>query len=183
MSRHLFLGDLASWATDIGADETSINSQVGMRVLFIPSAQITFWSAATGGSQYTDLQDTIGSAVMSVTADANGEFPQVYGPDGVWFMWADGGAAARRLVVATDFGATIDSNVQSISDLTTQVTSQSALVASSLGVVEYDSASSSWPTRPSDSRIYVWVGPSAPPVGGGYMQDGRDFWLQPNPVA
>ena len=107
MTRHTFLGDLASWAMAVGADETSIDSQLGKRALLIPSGEITFWSAATGGTQYTDLQDLLGNPISSVTADENGAFAPILGPDGppdVWYMWADGngGAGPRRIVVATD---------------------------------------------------------------------------------
>lgn len=188
MARHVFLADMASWATDLGADEVSAGGLSGKHALFIPDATITFWTAQTGGAQITDLQDMLGNTITSVAADSAGEFPQIQGPDTdpeTYSMWADGngGAGPRRKVVATDIGDRVSSNGQSLEDLTAEVASLSALVASSLGVVEYDSTNSTWPTRPTDGRVYMWVGTTAPPVGGGYMQSGRDIWLNQDPVA
>ena len=61
MARRRFLGDMAAWAMALGADETSVDSQSGQRALIIPSASITFWDSASGGTQYTDLLDSIGT--------------------------------------------------------------------------------------------------------------------------
>jgi hypothetical protein len=186
----LFLGGMADWATDAGATETSVGGLDGSRALFIPSAVMQFWTASSGGTQYTDLLDMLDTPITEVVADSSGEFPQIKGPDTspteTWLMWADGsgdGSGPRRAVMATDLGATVGANKAALLDLTDTVTSLQTLAATSLGIVEYDADSASWPARPSDSRIYMWVGPTAPPVGGGYMQDGRDFWLNPNPAA
>lgn len=190
MTRHLFLGGMADWATDSGATETSTGGLDGERALFIPGATLQFWNLSSGGSQITDLTDLLDTPITEVVADSNGEFPQVKGPDTdpeTWMMWADGsgdGSGPRRAVVATDIGDTVNANKQSVLDLTDTVNGLQTLAASSLGVVEYDTVAGAWPERPSgDPRIIVWVGPSAPPVGGTGMQDGRDFWLNPTPVA
>jgi len=184
--RHMFGGDLAAWSTDLGDEATSINGQDGRVALFIPDAPIEFWSAITGGTPYTDLLDNLGTPTTSVTTDTNGEFPQFQGPDDVWYMWADGsgdGSGPRRLIVATDLADTVAANKDSLTDLIGTVTDLQSLVASSLGIIEYDSVGAAWPDRPEDSRIYMWVGPTAPTVGGTGMQDGRDFWLNPVPVS
>lgn len=186
MARHRFLGTPADWAMALGADETSVDSQPGKRSLVIPSASLTFWSAVTAGTQYTDLLDAIGTPITSAAADSSdGSFPQIQGPDDVWSMWADGsgGAGPRRLVIATDTGDILGATNDSLTDLIATVTDQQSLISNSPGVVEYDTGTSSWPVRPSDSRLYLWVGPTAPPVGGSYMQDGRDIWINTNPVA
>lgn len=184
--RHTFGGDLASWSTDLGDDATSASGQDGKLALFIPGATIAFYDAITGGAQYTDLLDSLGTPITTVTTDTTGEFPQFQGPDEIWHMWADGsgdGSGPRRIITATDLADIVSSNRDTLLGLISTVTDLQTLAASSLGIVEYDTDTTSWPTRPSDSRIYMWVGPSAPPVGGGYMQDGRDFWLSPTPVA
>lgn len=184
--RHTFGADLSAWATDLGGAATSQSGQAGNIALFIPNAVITFWDSLSGGTMYEDLLDNLGTPQTSITTDSNGEFPQFSGPDDVWTMWADGsgdGSGPRRLIMATDIAEIASSNKSAIDDLTNAVASLQGLAATSLGIVEYDSGSSSWPTRPADSRIYVWVGSTAPPVGSGYMQDGRDFWLNPTPVA
>lgn len=194
MARHWFLGDMAAWAMALGADETSVDSQSGKRALIIPAASITFWTAQTGGTQITDLLDSIGTPITSVTADSgDGEFPPVQGPDTdpdtgaeTWEMWADGsgGAGPRRRVVATDIGDVLSATIDSLTDLIAQVGGLQTLISNSPGAVEYDTETSSWPTRPDgDSRWYLWVGPTAPPVGTPYMQDGRDVWINTAPAA
>lgn len=184
--RHAFGADLSAWATDLGALATSQSGLSGYQALFIPNVEITFWDSVSGGTQYTDLLDNLGTATMSITTDTNGEFPLFNGPDGVVTMWADGsgdGSGPRKLILTTDVADSAMSNKIAIDDLTNAVTSLQDLVASSLGIVEYDSVSASWPERPTDSRIYVWVGPTAPAAGAPYMQNGRDFWLNPTPVS
>jgi hypothetical protein len=184
--RHQFGGDLAAWSTDLGDEATSVNDQDGRLALFIPGAVINFWTQITGGTEYDDLVDNLGTPTASITTDTAGEFPQFSGPDDVWAMWADGsgdGSGPRRLIIATDLADATASNTTAIQDLITTVTNLQDLAASSLGIVEYDSVGATWPDRPSDSRIYMWVGPTAPTVGGTGMQDGRDFWLNPVPVS
>lgn len=187
MTRHAFGGSVADYTVAAGGQVT-VNGITGNELLLMPGIQVTFWDSASAGNQITDLLDATGTAVTYVTTDAYGSIPQFQGPDTsteTWHMWADGngGSGPRRIIVATDLGDTVNANKQSLLDVTNTVDSLQTLNASSLGVVEYDSVNNAWPTRPTDSRIYMWVGSTAPPVGGGYMQDGRDFWLNPNPVA
>jgi hypothetical protein len=54
------------------------------------NATVTFWSAQTGGTQYTDLLLN-GSPVTSITT-TGGQVPAFQGPDGITVMWADAGA-------------------------------------------------------------------------------------------
>ncbi|MEV4335772.1 glycosyl hydrolase family 28-related protein [Streptomyces sp. NPDC049590] len=61
---------------------------------------VTFWSAADGGTQYTDLQDASGAAVTEIRADEYGALPRWLGPDGVTGMWADAGGPTRVWVEA-----------------------------------------------------------------------------------
>lgn len=58
----------------------------------------TVWSAATGGTQYTDLLNAVGSATTTVTTLADGSLPLFSGPSGVVEMWLDFGGAERVLV-------------------------------------------------------------------------------------
>jgi hypothetical protein len=160
----------------------------GTRALFIGGATLQFWDSPAGGNQIVDLLDMLNTPITQVTADSLGEFPQVEGPDTVpetWMMWADGagGAGPRRAVVATDVGDALNATNSALVDQIATVSAQQGLVASSLGVVEYNAAGASWPLRPLDGRLYLWVGPTAPPVGGGYMQDGRDLWANTDPVS
>ncbi|WP_202516589.1 glycosyl hydrolase family 28-related protein [Streptomyces sp. SID161] len=63
-------------------------------------AVITFWDAADGGTQYTDLQDMSGAAMTTVHADEFGALPRFRGPDAVTGMWADAGGSSRAWVEA-----------------------------------------------------------------------------------
>ncbi|MFC7892675.1 glycosyl hydrolase family 28-related protein [Streptomyces sp. NPDC057381] len=70
-----------------------------------PGAALTFWSAADGGDQYTDLLDATGAAATTITADEYGAIPAFQGPDGVVAMWADAGGSTRARIEAHNTGA------------------------------------------------------------------------------
>lgn len=179
MVRHLFLGGMADWTTGLGADETSTSSQAGKRALFIPGAVLTFWSASTGGTQYTDLLDSLGTAITSVTADSTGELPEIQGPDTIpdtWVMWADGnnGAGPRRKVVATDLANTVDSRI-------------SALAMDDLADVLVDSPADGQALRYSAS-LSAWVNvsdlsESVSAADFGYVADGQQSSAAANTTA
>jgi hypothetical protein len=67
----------------------------------LTAGSLTFWSAASGGTQYTDLLLN-GSPVTSITVDSTGLVPTFQGPDGITAMYADEGAVggARVRMVA-----------------------------------------------------------------------------------
>jgi hypothetical protein len=177
---------MAAWAMDVGDAATSQSGQDGALILMIPGAEIAFYDAQAGGAQVTDLLDALDTPTSTITADTVGEIPTFSGPDTdpeTFVLWADGsgdGSGPRRRMIAADIGDEVGANKTTLLSMLDTVAALQNLAASSLGVVEY---SSGWPTRPEDSRIIVWVGPTAPPIGGGYMQDGRDFWLNPTPAA
>ena len=87
-----------------GGDADFAISASGTSITLVPNAVVTFWTALSGGSQYTDLQNTGGGAITSVTADANGQIPEFFGPAGIWKMAADAGGGTRRWVTASDIG-------------------------------------------------------------------------------
>lgn len=67
---------------------------------------LTFWSAASGGTQYTDLVLN-GSPVTSITVDSTGFIPTFQGPDGVTAMYADeGDVGGTRVKMVTISGPT-----------------------------------------------------------------------------
>ncbi|MFC8873240.1 NosD domain-containing protein [Streptomyces ardesiacus] len=65
-----------------------------------PNTEITFWDAATEGTQYTDLIDAGGAPTSSVTSDQYGGVPLFSGPDNVAGMWADAGGVTRAWIEA-----------------------------------------------------------------------------------
>ncbi|MEV8124763.1 hypothetical protein AB0P07_11720 [Streptomyces sp. NPDC085944] len=70
-----------------------------------PGAVITFWDAADGGTQYTDLLDAAGAPVTEIVADSNGFIPEFSGPDSVTGMWAQVGESARVWIEARGTGS------------------------------------------------------------------------------
>ncbi|MEU2901358.1 glycosyl hydrolase family 28-related protein [Streptomyces globisporus] len=58
-------------------------------------AVVTFWDAASDGTQYTDLLDAAASPTTQIVADEHGSLPRFHGPDGVTGMWADAGGETR----------------------------------------------------------------------------------------
>lgn len=96
MARNTFGGSITAYVVTV--QDASAQYGAGAQVLRVAtSTAVSFWSAATGGTAYTDL--LIGSTpVTSVVTDTLGNIPQFWGPDGVTVMWADAGAVRRILV-------------------------------------------------------------------------------------
>ncbi|WP_320784206.1 SGNH/GDSL hydrolase family protein [Streptomyces sp. CRN 30] len=63
-------------------------------------AALTFWSAATEGTQYTDLLDAAGLPVTEIVADERGFVPAFQGPDEVVGMWVESGGPSRAYTEA-----------------------------------------------------------------------------------
>ncbi|WP_399142146.1 glycosyl hydrolase family 28-related protein [Streptomyces sp. NBUA17] len=70
-----------------------------------PGTELTFWSAADGGDQYTDLINAMGAPATTIVTDENGAIPLFQGPDGVTAMWADAGGTRRARIEAHQDGA------------------------------------------------------------------------------
>lgn len=177
MARHTFGRSLTDWTMDLG-DTTTVEDVTTAPVLATGPATITFWSAKTGGTQHTDLLNSAGVAVTSITSSDGsdglpvGTIPEFQGPDGIWELWADAGGGARYKMVATDIGNYVEDLLSTIADLQDTVT----LLSNSPGAVVYNTDTASWPARPSDSRTYLWFGPTAPAD----IPDG-DYWINPTP--
>lgn len=98
MTRRRFGGGIADWAFTLTAQNVPV---------LAPGATVTFWTASSGGTQYTDLAAAIdGSGAMSqvsagigVTA---GQIPAFYGPDEVAWMWSSANAGPRVLMECND---------------------------------------------------------------------------------
>ncbi|MEV0472319.1 glycosyl hydrolase family 28-related protein [Streptomyces prunicolor] len=91
MARNLFGGTASDVAEDLS----------GARV---PSVSGTVWDGPSG-TQVTDLLDSIGAPITTVTADVNGMLPEFQGPDnGAERLWLDFGAGARVAIVSANLG-------------------------------------------------------------------------------
>jgi hypothetical protein len=67
-----------------------------------PGEIVTFWDAADGGTQYTDLLSADETPITEVIADDQGLLPTFKGPDGVTLMWASAGGPRRVWLRARD---------------------------------------------------------------------------------
>jgi hypothetical protein len=104
-----------------GGDQVSLDP-VGNSGFYKAAANLpatgTFWSASTGGTQYTDLVDPgTGVALAGVSTDAHGHVIPFKGPDGIAEGWVDFGGG-RFKVTAVDSGiflpvATLDGRYES----------------------------------------------------------------------
>lgn len=92
MARRPFGGSVSDFVTD---------SHGNVRA----SAAVTFWTAATGGSQVTDIQTATGGATSpagTITAAADGAVSFLGPADGTAALYADAGGSRRVLMLATD---------------------------------------------------------------------------------
>jgi hypothetical protein len=176
MARHWFGQSLTDWSMALG-EETEIEGVKYRPVSATGPVAVTFWNAASGGTQYTDLLDASGSTITQVTTSDGtgglplGTIPRFRGPDGdpeIVEMWADAGGTARYLMPATDLGTYVSDLRTRMADLEATV----ELLKNSLGVLVYDGG---WPERPADDRPYAWIGPSAP------SGSGNDLWANTAP--
>ncbi|MFD4259950.1 glycosyl hydrolase family 28-related protein [Streptomyces sp. NPDC058534] len=81
-----------------------------------PGTTLAFWSAADGGTQYTDLLSAAGDPVTEIVADGQGLVPRFQGPDGVVGMWADAGGVSRVWMEAHSVGDSADAPAGSVRD-------------------------------------------------------------------
>lgn len=60
MARYMFGGGIADYVVTAGADDA---------LLLAAGAEVTFWSAQSGGTRYTDLRDLTDAPITSVLSD------------------------------------------------------------------------------------------------------------------
>lgn len=102
MARMLFGGGIADWSFSADTDNAAI-LQGGIT--------ITFWNQQAGGTRFTDLTTVTGDPISQVTSSLGvdgitslGQIPPLYGPDGVFSMWASAGSGPRALITASNLG-------------------------------------------------------------------------------
>lgn len=103
MARLVFGGGVSDWTFAVDSTTSA--------AILVGGVQITFWDQRAGGVQYTDLQNSSGNAVTSVTTSTGldgltlGQIPLFYGPDGVFEMWAEAAGGPRALLSASNLGS------------------------------------------------------------------------------
>lgn len=182
MARHWFGQSLTDWSMTLGAMSEAAGV-TSAPVSAIGPVTVTFWNAASGGTQHTDLLDASGNGVSQITtADGTGALglgtiPRFRGPDGVTEMWADAGGA-RYLMVCTDLGGDVVGLDARVGGLESEVTTMD----DSPAWVWRNPATGVWPVRPATGRRVVWVDtlpetPSPPAIGGAGMIDNLDLYF------
>lgn len=185
MARHTFGGSLTDWTIALGDVATAGSGATGPAALVQRGATISFWSTQSGGTQYTDLLDSTGVAISTITSDATtGEIPAFSGPDGVPAMWADAGAGRQR-ILATDIGDVAESLLDRVADLEAQVTDIYAKLTNCLRFVLQNS-DGTWPDLPSTvgDASAAWLelydtGGQPPLNDGTHARSDRDVLLGP----
>lgn len=104
--RYSFGGGVADWVfapVVVGDADNIAQLRAG--------ATVTFWSAESGGVQYTDLLDGAGQPTSSVTTSDGtdgrsvGQIPVFQGPEDVAAMWAEANGGPRALVIASNLAS------------------------------------------------------------------------------
>jgi lysophospholipase L1-like esterase len=99
MARNLFGGTASDVAEDVA----------GARV---PGVVGTVWYSSSEGDQVTDLLDSNGAPIDSLTADENGMISEFQGPDdGAERLWLDFGAGVRVAILATNVGERLSAHL------------------------------------------------------------------------
>lgn len=144
----------------------------------------TVWADAASSVQVTDLTDAGGVAVSTVATTADGRC-SFYGPDeDPRTLWVDFGAGTQAVEPTGVVGGTatavvnLQDRVFALEEAEVTGVTVESMPGGLMLAVRYNAATGVWPQRPTGRAdiVVTWVGPSAPPIGGGYALDGVDVW-------
>ena len=154
MARMMFGGGVADWVFSEDDDHAAI-VQGGI--------VITFWNQQSGGAQFTDLTTVTGEPISQVITStgldgvtARGQIPVLFGPDGVFSMWASANNGPRALMSSSNLGdylgptrSLIETHLASTNPnphLTTlaSLTDVSGLAAATTGQILTKAANGTW---------------------------------------
>jgi hypothetical protein len=107
VARYTFGGDTSSF----------VYTRAAGGGLYANATTLTFWSAKTSGTQYTDLLDSAGAAATSIAVGTDGLVPEFSGPDGIDTMWADPGTGTRERMVRLPSDANLTATYGTLSQL------------------------------------------------------------------
>lgn len=174
--RHPFGGGIGDYVIETG---------VGGVATFTSGAVVQFFSARTGGAAYTDItEDQAGTVPLTTVVSqdgtpgsgyALGDFPIIYGPVGVKWMWASADGGPRKIIFATDIAEQIDQLVSAgvITAAGDLLVGTGAGVADRLGVGTNGQVLTVDTAQPGKMR---WLTPSGG-GGGGVATTSDVLWV------
>lgn len=168
-----------------GATAGDFVSSVGPgHTLRVGPATLTLWSAATGGTQHTDLLLN-GSPVTSIPVGSDGQVPLFQGPSGVNEVWADAGGGSRVRLVP-DIVGLLTSEDAAVAALLASPTSDTRAAADAATGAAVSTAGT--PVRQAADARYALIGASLTQAPGKNMFDANaaqvdKFWSSPSATA
>lgn len=109
-TRHPFGGGIGDYVVDVGEGGVAV---------FSAGAVVEFWTARDGGAKYTDItEDQAGNSPLAAVVSqdgtpgsgyAVGDYPIIYGPPGVRWMWASADGGPRKIIFANDLAENVAS--------------------------------------------------------------------------
>jgi hypothetical protein len=178
--RHPFGGGIGDYVVETGEGGVAV---------FAPGAVVEFWTARDAGSKHTDItEDKAGTiplpTVVSQAGDpgsgyAMGDYPLLFGPPGVRWMWASADGGPRKLIFANDLAESIDAAVSAA--LVTQV--GDLLVGAGLGSVGRLGVGANGQVLTADDSQPLgvrWLTPSGGGGGGGVSTTSDTLWVAAN---
>ncbi|MFE7751154.1 hypothetical protein [Streptomyces sp. NPDC057428] len=116
--------------------------------------QLTFWSAATDGTQYTDLLDRQGQGIDSIVSDEYGAVPRFFGPDNITGMWADAGGTKRAWMDAHSITGLVpgEQAVETVNNVAPDGMGNVQLTPADLGIYVQETE----PTAPTTGDVWMW---------------------------
>lgn len=175
--RHPFGGGIGDYVVETGESGVAV---------FSPGAVVEFYSARDGGGKYTDItEDQAGlvplSAVVSQDGSpgsgyAIGDYPIIYGPPGIKWMWASADGGPRKIVFANDLAEEIDGMISA--EIITTV--GDLLVGSGLAAVDRLAIGANGQVLTVDTAQPLkvrWLTPTGGGSGGGIATTSDTLWV------
>lgn len=173
--RNLFGAGIADWTFLTDVDGT----------VHLASAEVTFYNAQSGGTQYTDLSlDLAGTEPVTSITSSDGSGGQrlgtiateFYGPDGVTEMWAQAGDLPRVKMTTTDAAKIAAAQAGDIDDLQNKQANTDLLAAYALYQITGDDDGLLPDGRPDIlvGKRVLFINDTAPAAG---ISTKNDVWI------
>jgi hypothetical protein len=179
--RHPHGASSTAWVFDVAGD--------GVTPFLVAGSSVTGWTAQTSGSQYTDLLAADFSTAIDhvLTSDGTdgytvGQIPLFYSPAGISGMWISADGGPRVWLPANDIDQRLITLEDTIDDLLNRMGGAEARLALAAMFVN-QTGTDPWSTRPdiAADNLLLWAGQTNPGIGGGYMRDNLDIFVDRTP--